>query len=98
MFWKKEPTGGPTLQLQEMAESPPLTGTDTAPSTLADIDSSPGRMPFKSLSSEKNSDSPRARPTIIDPCSRAQRRYFCPVDISLSRGRTFVLEGKADSP
>ncbi|KAF9383655.1 hypothetical protein CPC16_008828, partial [Podila verticillata] len=74
MFWKKEPTGGPTLQLQEMAESPPLTGTDTAPSTLADIDSSPGRMPFKSLSSEKNSDSPRARPTIIDPCSRAQRR------------------------
>ncbi|KAG0098226.1 hypothetical protein BGZ93_000771 [Podila epicladia] len=62
------------MQLQEMAESPPLTGTDTAPSTLADIDTSSSRMPFKSHSSEKKSDSSSARPTIIDPCSLAQRR------------------------
>ncbi|KAG0354620.1 hypothetical protein BG005_006333 [Podila minutissima] len=69
MFWKKDREEDSTMQLQEMAESPPLTGTDTAPSTLADIDTSAGRMPFKSHSSEKKPVSPRARPTIIDPCS-----------------------------
>ncbi|KAG0337216.1 hypothetical protein BG000_005687 [Podila horticola] len=64
------------MQLQEMTESPPLTGTDTAPSTLADIDSSPGRLPFKSHSSEKKSDSPRARPTIMDPCSLVKNQWY----------------------
>ncbi|KAG0031570.1 hypothetical protein BGZ81_000982 [Podila clonocystis] len=76
MFWKKDRDGDSTLQLQEMAESPPLTGTDTAPSSLADIDSSAGKMPFKSFSSEKKSDSPRARPTIIDPCSLAKNQWY----------------------
>ncbi|KAF9336581.1 hypothetical protein BG006_008147 [Podila minutissima] len=69
MFWKKDRDGDSTMQLQEMAGNPRLTGTDAAPSTLAEIDTSAGRMPFKSHSSEKKSDSPRARPTIIDPCS-----------------------------
>ncbi|KAF9410223.1 hypothetical protein BGZ94_001720, partial [Podila epigama] len=95
MFWKKNSAGDSTLQLRNLSESPPMPTLQTDELLLADIDPP---MEHKGRHHEKKSTSPHTKPTTLDPCNLPQRRYFCPDEVVLSRGKTCSLEGKPKGP